>query len=292
MNAPFLLDHLGVIRVRGEDRAEFLQGQLTQDLEEVTPTQTRLWGWNNPKGRLLLTGQAVETGDGTWLIVPGELIDAAVARLRLFVLRAKVQIDCPSYRVVGLAPGPAATLIDGLALSSSIDVAATDGDRCAARVIGDPSRALLAGPPDSLPTTEDPRDAEAWELADVRAGLPSIAGATAEAFVPQMINLDLVGGISFTKGCYVGQEVVARTHNLGRIKRRMFRFAAAMPADPGNEVVDAEGGKAGVVVRCAPAEEGHELLAVVQLSELARELFVGDARLERLPLPYEIPESA
>ena len=288
---PFLLADLGIIRIRGEDRTEFLQGQLTQDLGEVTPTQTRLWGWNNAKGRLLLTGQAVETGAATLLIVRRELIDSAVQRLKMFVLRARVEIDNPPLAVAGLEIGPAATVVDGLALSSSIDVAATEGDISMARLIGDPTRALLAGPAASLPQSADARASHGWELADVRAGIPCISAATTEAFVPQMINLDLVGGISFTKGCYVGQEVVARTHNLGRIKRRMFRFAGPAPAEPGNEVVDSAGNKAGQVVRCAAAEEGHELLAVVQLSAVEAELFVGDARLERLPLPYPIPEA-
>jgi folate-binding protein YgfZ len=288
---PFLLEHLGVVCVAGKDREEFLQGQLTQDLTELSPTQTRLWGWNNPKGRLLAVGQAVETGKATWLILPRELIDATVARLQLFLLRAEAEISTPQYHVAGLNMGEAAATFDDLALSASLDVAATDGERCLARVIGDPARVLLAGPPGSTVIETDARAAGAWELADVRAGLPVVLGPTKEAFVPQMVNLDLVSGISFTKGCYVGQEVVARTHNLGRIKRRMFRFASPAPVDPGNDVVDADGSRIGQVVRGAQAEEGHEILAVIQLSALGSQLFVGDAMLAPLPLPYRIPEA-
>ena len=115
--------------------------------------------------------------------------------------------------------------------------------------------------------------------------------ATSETFVPQMVNLDLLGGISFSKGCYVGQEVVARTQNLGRIKRRMFRFGAPAAADPGNEVVDRDGNPAGKVVRCAPAEEGWELLAVIRLEAIAAPLYVGGSQLERQALPYAVPET-
>lgn len=289
---PFRLDGLGVVRVSGDDRTDFLQGQLTQDLNEVLPQQTRLWGWNNPKGRLLAVGQALATGDATLLVMPRELLDSTVQRLQMFVLRAKVQIEATSFQVAGLASGPESFTVDGLELGSAADASATDGQACVARIIGDPARALRITPPDVPPADADARGEAAWQLADVRAGLPAISAATAEAFVPQMVNLDLLGGISFTKGCYVGQEVVARTQNLGRIKRRMFRFATPVPADPGNDVVDADGARAGKVVRCAAAEEGHELLAVVQLASVGGPLFVGDAVLSPLTLPYRVPENA
>lgn len=289
---PFRLDGLGVIRISGDDRTDFLQGQLTQDLNELSPDRTRLWGWNNPKGRLLAVGQAVDTGAATLLVLPRELLDSTVQRLQMFVLRAKAQIEATGLKVAGLQPGPDAITVQGLALGTEADASATDGERCIARTIGDPARALLIAPVDTLAAEESSRAVAAWELADVRAGLPTITGATAEAFVPQMVNLELLGGISFTKGCYVGQEVVARTQNLGRIKRRMFRFASPAPADAGNDLVDADGGRVGKVVRCAPAEEGHELLAVVQLASVAGPLFVGDAMLAPLNMPYEIPEAA
>lgn len=289
---PFRLDNLGVIRVSGDDRIDFLQGQLTQDLREVRADRTRLWGWNNPKGRLLAIGQAMDAGDAVLLVMPGELLDSTAQRLRMFVLRARVAIEVAPLTVAGLEPGPNTVAVQGLELGATADASATDGEHCIARVIGDPARALLIQPPDSAPAGDSSRAAAAWALADVRAGLPCITAATTESFVPQMVNLDLLGGISFAKGCYVGQEIVARTHNLGRIKRRMFRFASPAPAGPGNDVVDSDGGKAGTVVRCAPAEEGCELLAVVQLSAVADPLFVGDAVLAPLPVPYDIPENA
>jgi len=289
---PFRLDGLGVIRISGDDRTDFLQGQLTQDLHELAVDRTQLWGWNNPKGRLLAVGQALDTGTATLLVLPRELLDSTVQRLQMFVLRAQVEIEATGCQVAGLLTGREAVTVQGLDLGTAAEASATDGERCIARAIGDPARAVLVAPADALAADDGTRAITAWELADVRAGLPIIHPATAEAFVPQMVNLDLLGGISFTKGCYVGQEVVARTQNLGRIKRRMFRYASPAPAEPGNDLVDADGATTGKVVRCAPAEEGYELLAVVQLAALTGPLFVGDATLAPLALPYTVPETA
>lgn len=288
----FPLPDLGVIRVTGEDRVTFLQGQLTQDLGEVTAAQGRLWGWNNPRGRLLAIGQAMECGSSVLLVLPAELLADMARRLGLFVLRSKVVIEVAALPVTGIDVGavPGELQLAGLELAADSSASATDGKQCLARVIGDPTRLIGIDLSPDLRLPEGP--AGAWQLADVRAGLPVVTRATAERFVPQMVNLDLLAGISFTKGCYVGQEVVARTQNLGRIKRRMFRYSSSLPADPGNSVINADGDRSGEVIRCAAAEQGHELLAVVQLGECGGPLFAGDARLEPLPLPYEIPGMA
>ena len=123
----------------------------------------------------------------------------------------------------------------------------------------------------------------------IRTGLPFIVASTQELFVPQMLNQDLIDAISFTKGCYVGQEVVARTQNLGRIKRRMLRFASPTSADPGDALTDPDAAVAGKVVRSAPSEDGHELLAVVQLAAAGPLMLAGQV-LEPLPLPYTLPD--
>lgn len=135
-------------------------------------------------------------------------------------------------------------------------------------------------------------DAE-WRLENIRAGLPQVYPATHEAFVAQMLNLDLLGAISFEKGCYTGQEIIARAHYRGAIKRRMLRFAAACPPpEPATRIVSGES-HAGDVVDAAPTSEGCELLAVVSLVQAQAELrlAVGNVKLERLELPYPVAEA-
>jgi len=164
------------------------------------------------------------------------------------------------------------------------------------RVPTDNSQALALGDTEKLKNLlsdrGDAADTDDWLRAQVAAGIPTIASAGSEAFVPQMVNLDLLGGISFSKGCYVGQEVVARTQNLGRIKRRMFRYAlrGAGPVTDGEPLLADDGSKLGTVVNGVAAGDRWELLAVVALGKQDQELHTADGgELERLPLPYEIP---
>ena len=155
-------------------------------------------------------------------------------------------------------------------------------------------RFLVVGPAAELPVAAeaDPADAD-WRLADIRAGLPQVLPETHESFVAQMLNLDLVGGISFTKGCYTGQEIIARTHYRGAIKRRMLRFAAdCPPPPPGTRVLEGEA-TAGEVVDAAATDSGCELLAVVSLAQKDAALTLADpfaAALQSLPLPYAVTE--
>ena len=255
-------------------------------------SQAKMGGMSAEDAAAQTAEQAFEAADATLLLIPTTLAESAAARLRMFVLRAEVEVELSDQAIAGLEIGNSVTEYAGLELAAGDGAAAQGQGLTLGRVIGDAERAYLIADPGTSPAATPDYSREDWELADVRAGLPIIGPATAEHFVPQMVNLDLLGGISFTKGCYVGQEVVARTQNLGRIKRRMFRFATPAPAEPGNSVVDQAGTTAGEVVRCAAAEEGHELLAVVQLAALAGPLFVGDARLAALPLPYSIPDQA
>lgn len=287
---PCLLPQLAVLKIGGADRSEFLQGQLTQDMSPREPPRAVLWGWNNPRGRLLAIGQAIPRAEDILLVLPQELLATTAARLKMFVLRAQVSIEPADLAVAGLASDGAACEFGGLTLAPSPGACSSEAGLAMARVWGDPSRALLICPTHTTGLQSSAGEAERWELADVRAGLPSISAATSEAFVPQMVNLDLVGGIDFTKGCYVGQEVVARTQNLGRIKRRMFRFAATRPLPAGTTVDDESGARVGTVVRRADASGRDELLAVVQLSAVRESLRAAGEELQPLELPYAIPD--
>jgi folate-binding protein YgfZ len=272
---PIPLDDLRILAVTGSDRAAFLQGQLTQDVATANPDTTVMAGWADAKGRLLFAGHLfvarLPADEALALLVPAELADSLLRRIRMYILRAKAQatlLDIPLAGVIGTPGEPAGFQ--------------------AVRLHGHDKRHLHLGAPVHAGTGAR----SAWQLADIRAGLPTVLTGTTGEFVPQMVNLDLIGGISFTKGCYTGQEIVARMKYLGRVKRRMLRFGTpGSPPAPGT-ALHASRGPVGQVVTSAPAETGSEFLAVVVLDDLPGPFFLDEARTLpalRLELPYEIP---
>lgn len=277
------LSHFGLIEVNGDDAAVFLQGQLSCDLRQVTPGQALYGGYCSPKGRLLATFLLWRSGDCFFLQLPGSLREAIERRLRMFVLRAKVKLGDASESPIriGLAgPGAAAALTEvaGAVPSGRLALANAD-DATVIRL--DDQRFELAAPPeramflwDALARHATPAGAAAWDWHEIQAGIPAVLPATQDQFVPQMANLDLIGGVSFQKGCYPGQEIVARTHYLGRLKRRMYLAHLDSDAAPvaGDELYapDTPGQAIGTVVNAAPAPEGgFDLLAVVQMTSAA-----------------------
>ena len=266
------------IKISGPDRIEFLQGQLTQDLAELTPDRPMPAGWNNPKGRLLAIVWLLDWQDAVWMLLPAELLNSVVRRLGMFILRAAVTLEAAATPVsLRTSISHENTNLNSCFNESFYCLETADG---ATLLVGDGA----ADAPAEL-------SGDDWRLAHIRSGRPWIWQTTAEEFVPQMVNLDLLGGISFTKGCYVGQEIVARTHNLGRIKRRMYRFSAPENTAIGaGDTVYAGGKPAGVVVDAV----GSELLAVVRIESLQQGLALdeaGEQMLQIQPLPYAVPES-
>ena len=290
------LGKLAAIKVSGPDRTHFLQGQLTQDVARLTPEHALLAGWASPKGRLLCTPWLADWRDSIWLILPRERAAAIANRLKMFVLRADVQIEVATARVEAArlkdltTPDKSNTPLDNKTVNYCISYDNEFSIRPAG--IEDMGMRVCPGLPDEAVEIQT---AALWRLKNIRAGLPIIGDATAEEFVPQMVNLDLLDAISFSKGCYVGQEIVARTQNLGRIKRRMYAFSAAAdsaaePPMPGQPVYG-EQGIAGQIVDAVPVETGLELLAVTRIDSLQQTLSLGpDGRqpLTHQPLPYEI----
>jgi hypothetical protein len=199
----------------------------------------------------------------------------------MFVLRAKVTVCETDLSMLGIDAGSVLPALPPGWQTLSLAAAA--------------NRRLLVGPAADAPAfgAERATTHAAWRLRDVRDGLPEITPATSGSFVPQMVNLDLLDGISFKKGCYTGQEIVARTHYLGRVKRRMLRFAVEDAIAAAGEPVLAERGVVGQVVLAAATGTGAELLAVISLDDLSGPLHLGESMqqpLQRLPLPYPIPE--
>ncbi|HET9448327.1 MAG TPA: hypothetical protein VFO35_18810, partial [Steroidobacteraceae bacterium] len=226
---------LSTLLVSGADTRSFLQGQLSAEVNALTPANAVLAACNSAQGRVQAVLWLVERGDGVALVLPASMVERTATRLRKYVLRSKVRIE------------------------ASADTVELPGDH--------------------------PYREQDWRLAGIRAGLPQVYPETHEAFVAQMLNLDLLGGVNFEKGCYTGQEIIARTHFRGAIKRRMFRFEyAGDPPTPGARVLAGEQ-HAGDVVDAAAGE----LLAVINLAQQDAELKVENgAQLKKLPLPYAL----
>jgi tRNA-modifying protein YgfZ len=276
------LDDLRILSVSGPERTAFLQGQLTQDVSLARADSTLLSGWTDARGRLLFAGHLFTLGTDSdaplALLVPESLAGSLLKRMQMYVLRAKVQIEVSGLATYGLhaADRPAGT-----------------GSGQQLRISGDSTRKLLVSPERDLATVDDGQQAlNDWLLADIRAGIPTIGMATSGEFIPQMVNLDLLEAISFSKGCYTGQEIIARTKYLGRVKRRMLRFSAASPPPAPGAPVHAARGAVGQVVSAAATPEGCEMLAVIPIDDLPGPFFLESDQtriLQRRDLPCEVP---
>jgi tRNA-modifying protein YgfZ len=263
------LDALGVLRVRGADVVPFLQGQLSNDVTLLGAERSLLAGYHNPQGRVIALLRLVQLAPGDVIaVLPRELIATVAQRLAKFILRAKVKLadESGEWLITGVINGPAVADV----WPASPDGAARIGDSIAVRVAQQPARWLLVSPTAHRPALAGctPATADDWLRLAIAAGEPEVRAATSEEFVAQMLNLDAVGAIAFDKGCYTGQEVIARAHYRGRVKRRLQRFRTrdSRQLTPGDAGELSDGRAFKVVSAVALADGGREFLAVVPLS--------------------------
>ena len=275
------LPQYGSILVSGSEAVTYLQGQLSFDMMKLTPGRVELASCNSAQGRVQALLWMLAREDGIVLLLSSALVDSTVARLRKYTLRSKVKIEPARDRFI----------VCGAASEIDMDERAhiQQGDVSIVRWPGNARSLVLA--PGSTTTVMDEPFARQWHLEDIRAGLPQLWPETHEAFVAQMLNVDLLGGISFEKGCYTGQEIIARTHFRGTVKRRMLRFRSAGPAPrPGTRLLN-DGSHAGDVVDAEQTSDGCELLAVVSLTHRDARLELDGApgaSLEEISLPYAV----
>ncbi len=292
------LSHWGVIRARGADAARFLHGQLTSDMLHLGTQRAVPAGYCSAKGRLQASFVVWErAADELLLACAADLLAPTLKRLSMFVLRAQCKLDDASadWPLHGLVGEAAAVRLADAPVWSRRETA--EGTLIRLPDAAGLRRALLAGP---APQGPSPLDLGTWRWLEVCSGVPLIEAATVEQFVPQMVNLELIGGVDFQKGCYPGQEVVARSQYRGTLKRRMFLFDVEADAKPGQELFhDADPGQpAGLVANAAPSPRGGwSVLAEVKLAALeGGRLHLGAAEgpvLTRRELPYAVPlESA
>ena len=270
MNTPTLisLPHLTALELTGEDAQAFLQSQVPSDIRQLNAEKAQISGWCTAKGRLLTTFVIWPVANGYRLILATDVADAIAKRLKMFVLRLKVQITRLDDPVAGLLNPPAA--LGALNVPKAAWQVRQAEGVTAIRLDG--TRVLLTGTQAALAAHTSGLQSgqtEAWLRADIAHGFPLVTQATSEHYVPQMVNLDKLGGVSFKKGCYPGQEIVARTHYLGKIKRHLYRVKATQPLAAGAEVRSAvlNGQTCGSLVNAAPNEAGNEWLALAVLQQ-------------------------
>lgn len=300
------LTHLGLIRAAGEDAASFLHNLLTNDVKKLSKDTAQFAGLCTAKGRLLANFILWRDDHGYLLAVSRDVLGSVVRKLSMYVLRSKVKVTDASAETVliGLSGSQAdeALAKANLEPPGTVMGMSSAGASCAIRVAA--NAFVLAIPGEqaaqlwtALRAVARAAGTSAWNRLQIRSGLPLITANTQEEFVPQMTNLELIGGISFQKGCYPGQEIVARTQYLGRLKRRMYLAHVQGGAEPREGAPlyspDLPDQSCGTVVNVAPAPEGgHDILAVVQLSSAeAGDVHLGSKdgpKLSFRPLPYAV----
>jgi folate-binding protein YgfZ len=279
-----LLHDLGALRLTGADARRFLQGQVSADVTQLSAGRCLLAGYHNPQGRVIALLRLLERGPEEILaVLPRELSQTVATRLAKYILRAKVTLTDIS----------ASVSIHGLVTQDDSEPPAANPESTLARVGVQPSRWLLVTSVAAAPGATS--DARRWRSLEVAAGEPQVYSATSEEFVAQMLNLDALGAIAFDKGCYTGQEVIARAHYRGRVKRRMQRFVTQLQQElvPGSSGRLADG-RSFKVVHAVKRDDGScEFLAVAALSareEAQQDEVAVPLPARALPLPYILPE--
>ena len=303
------LRQFGTLRVAGEEAQSFLQNLLSNDIREVNSTRAQLSSLNSAKGRMLASFLIWRDGEDYLLQLPHSLVEMMRKKLGMYVLRAKVKVGDASDEMIALG------------------VAGSNAENILREVFGDlpsePFSALVNQHGRVLKTSETcfqifttpdkaeflwatlsphakPVGSACWDWLNIRSGVPIILPQTQEQFVAQMVNFDVIGGINFKKGCYPGQEIVARTHYLGKLKRRMYlaHIDTADVPQAGDELfsADMEGQASGMIVNVAPSPAGgYDALAVVQMSSQETQAIhwksLQGEMLKFSPLPYALPNT-
>jgi folate-binding protein YgfZ len=298
VNGAVALPHLGVIRAVGPEAAKFLHGQLTQDFALLGLSEARLAAFCSAKGRMLASFVGFKRShEEIWLVCSRDLLPATLKRLSMFVLRAQVKLTDASeelavFGVAGMAAAPAGTT--PWSKSEAADGALWVGLYPGAGV----ARALRVAPVGTaLPADVPALDVSLWNWLDVMSGVVTLTQPVVEAFVPQMLNYESIGGVNFKKGCYPGQEVVARSQFRGTLKRRAYLAHSDSPVAVGQEVFhDSDPGQPCGTVAAAATHPGGGWHAVVSMQTSAAtggRLRAGSADgppLSLLPLPYPLLE--
>lgn len=264
--------HLGVLTVAGSDAVKLLQGQITCNINDITDTKSSLGAMCNPKGRVITTFLLVKNADAFLMILPKELLAAVKKRLQMYVLRSDVTLTDSSDQLclIGLSHTTSGEAAEHrFATNRQENIVVDFQGRCLIIANADNAKKFWL---EQLQLGFQPDNSAQWRYLDISSGLPWLSAQTSEEFIPQMLNLDKLGGISFTKGCYTGQEIVARTHYLGKTKREMFiaECNALEPPEPNSIIIDDSTGTEQNIgkVLCAQSQQNNcKMLIVLQVAD-------------------------
>ena len=298
----------GLIAVRGPDAIAFLHAQLTSEVVGLASSHTQYSGYCTPKGRLLATFLLWRMDDEIVLQLPESLRADIQAKLAKYLLRARVELvsATAAFRLFGVWGSAAADGLAGIVdavpqrthevvSEENVRVARAPLDRFIVAAAAERAEDIRATLRSRMP--EEPESA--WLQREIEAGVPMVLAETQDRYVPQMLNFDLLGAVSYTKGCYPGQEVVARMHYLGRLKQRMYRVhvQTGLPPAPGDALFSPTFGPdqaSGGILYAAPVGGGYDALAVIQTSIVRSEAVhwksLDGSTVEVKPLPYTIPD--
>lgn len=302
------LSHYALIEASGDDVIDFLQGQLTNDIKLVTGTMGQLSAYCNPKGRILANFRIFKRQNHYFLRLRSDIIEATLKRLRMFIMRSKVELVNSSDELsrMGIAGLNATKRLSFLfeKLPENTDESYTENEITIIKLPGTLPRYEVHGTFEKVKGLWEQLQHDAvaigensWNLLTIRAGIPEIVSETVESFVPQMVNLQAINSLSFNKGCYPGQEVVARMHYLGKLKRRLF--LGTIKSDtlpiPGQSIIsnDESEQKAGQIVTASWSNDKKvEFLAVLQIEKAEKDkLHIGSntgPAIELIDLPYNL----
>lgn len=270
------LVHLALIDCAGEDAKSFLHNQLTSDVSHLAPDSAQHSAWCTAKGRMQSSFVLYRAGLSYRALLSNDLLEATQKRLQMFVLRSKVKLSnlTDTQEIIGLSGPQAEAALDNAELPAPGKPLASESFADGTVIRLDASRFVLIASGTAAPelwrrlsTVARPVGTPVWQWLEIQAGIPLITEATKEAFVPQMANFDKIGGVSFHKGCYPGQEIVARTQYLGKVKRHLYRIHADVPVAAGASIYapDSPEHPCGMVANAAPSPQGgYDALAVIQ----------------------------
>jgi folate-binding protein YgfZ len=279
------LSHIGLIKASGEDVADFLQSQFSNDIAHVSENHSQLSAYCNPKGRMLANFRLFKRQDDYYLRLPSEMIEVTVQRLRMYILRSRVELSVASNNRVGIGYcGPNASIklqhqigripqkVDDCIITEDIEILRIPGPDARFEIYGT-IKAIQPLWEQLSVAGATPAGSTQWSLLDILSGIPTVLPQTREAFIPQMANMDLIHGLSFKKGCYPGQEIVARMRYLGTLKRRMYRLHldTETAPQPGEEIFIKDTDRRQPIGKIVDAQRstggGSEALAILQINE-------------------------
>ena len=294
MNSSIVdLSHLGFLRVSGEDSADFLQNLTSNDIRHLDGHSAQYSSLCSPKGRMLASFLIFRMEGDYILQMPEEMIERVKKRLSMYIFRSRVSINEADLAAIGLFGNDCGKFLEsmpesvmGIGKHESGVVIRLSASRF--EIVAEPEQAA------SMLEKMKARHAgkSEWERLEILDAIPAVLPETEGLFVPQMANLELIGGVSFQKGCYPGQEIVTRTHFLGKIKRRMMiaHVDSGVEPSPGEELYCGEEAT-GNVVRVAPSPDGgYDILAVIHIEHREGEIRLRSGSVLRwLPMPYALP---